>query len=316
MTTTADALTSLHNKHSSIRDRIRGVALGRAKGFYLYGPPGTSKTFLVRTTLDGLGPEPVYANGHITARGLFDLIAKHPDSVIVIDDVNAIFKDKVALSILLAALGRQSGTSRASTVRYQRAGEDRVVEFRGGIIAISNEPLGRHDNHVVRALGDRVHVMQYAPTEEEIEAQILEIAATVPLGVSVADATTVAQFLLADCRHAGVRLSVRLFVDKAIPDFLQWQAEESESHWHDLVHAGVLESVIVPQEELRDMSRQDQIAGERRIAAHIHATICCRDERAFAWYQYTGKSESSLYRRLKELGLSNFTPPPPPPPSE
>ncbi len=313
MSTASSALQSLHRKHSLIRDRLRGVASGRAKGAYLYGPPGTSKTFLVRTTLDSLGPSPVYANGHITTRGLFELIAEHRDSVIALDDVNALFRDKTALQIFLAALGRQSGSSRVTTVRYGKAGDAQEVEFTGGIVAISNQPLGTRENHAVRALGDRVHVMEYSPSEAEIEAQILEIAGTAQLGVSVPDALAVADFLLADCRNAGVRPSVRLYVDKALPDFQQWQAEESESHWHDLVHADVSQTVIVPKHELRDMSRQDQIAAERRIAAHLYATTCCRNERAFEWMKYTGKSESSLYRRLEELGHGNQMPPPPPP---
>lgn len=50
----ADPLTELQQRLVVIRDRVKGVARRHYAGFYFFGPPGTSKTYTVRTTLDDL----------------------------------------------------------------------------------------------------------------------------------------------------------------------------------------------------------------------------------------------------------------------
>src|SRR5689334_10322255 len=69
------ALQKLNRRLAVIRDRVRGVAFRHHPGFYLFGRPGTSKTFTVRTTLSGLGIPYHYHDGHLTPMGLFDLLA-------------------------------------------------------------------------------------------------------------------------------------------------------------------------------------------------------------------------------------------------
>jgi hypothetical protein len=47
---------------------------------YLFGRPGTAKTYTVRAVLETEVKEPyVYQRGHLTPLGLFELIEKHPD---------------------------------------------------------------------------------------------------------------------------------------------------------------------------------------------------------------------------------------------
>ena len=69
-----DHLKDLEQQHSLIRDRIRAVVHGNATGMYLHGRPGTSKTFLVETTLKGLAVGYVPHRGVITANGFLELI--------------------------------------------------------------------------------------------------------------------------------------------------------------------------------------------------------------------------------------------------
>jgi hypothetical protein len=59
-----------------VKDRVRGVVKGTYNGLYLYGRPGTSKSFSICSTLDTLGVKYEYSNGHLTPIGLFDLIKK------------------------------------------------------------------------------------------------------------------------------------------------------------------------------------------------------------------------------------------------
>lgn len=295
------SIDNLHRKQSLIRDRIRAVVHQQANGVYLHGRAGVSKTYLVRTTLETLGQRYAYSNGHLTPVGLFELIEAHPQSVIVLDDVTSIFDAPKALQILLAALGTSHDGCRTRTIRYKTANTDRVVYFEGSIVAISNLSLGEHSNRVLQALQDRVQVMAYEPTDEEVEAQIYEIAGTSPRDVSAHDAVAVANFLLDECRAVGVRPSLRLFIDKALADFTLWHDENSESHWHDLVRSSVRQLVVPQQHGLRDMTRKDQMAAERKLVAEICATYGSRPERLMAWKHETGKSQSAFYRHFREL---------------
>jgi hypothetical protein len=295
------ALESLRRKQSLIRDRIRAVVHQAANGVYLHGRAGVSKTYLVRTTLEDLGQRYAYSNGHLTPVGLFDLIEANPQSVIVLDDVTTIFSVSKALQILLAALGTSHNGCGSRTIRYKTANTDRVVYFEGSIVAISNLSLGEHSNQALQALQDRVQVMAYEPNDEEIEAQIYEIAGTAPRRVSPADAVEVAAFLLKECRAAGVRPSLRLFIDKALADFTLWRDGNSESHWHDLVRSSVRQIIIPQQHGLRDMTRKDQMVAERKLVSEIIATFCSRAERLKAWQHRTGKGQSAFYRHFREL---------------
>jgi len=298
---TASPLANLHLKQSLIRDRIRGVVHQASNGVYLHGRAGVSKTYLVRSTLDNLCQRHAYSNGHLTPVGLFELIEANPQSVIVLDDVTSIFGSPKALQILLAALGTSHDGSHKRPVCYKTANTDRVVFFEGSIVAISNLSLGEHSSQVLQALQDRVQVMAYEPTDDEIEAHIYEIAGTSPRGVSVSDAFEVAGFLLDECRTVGVRPSLRLFIDKALADFKLWNDGNCESHWHDLVRSSVRQSVILQTHGLRDMTRKDQMAAERKLVLEICATYCSRPERLKAWKQETGKSQSAFYRHFRGL---------------
>lgn len=301
-------LARLHRQQSLVRDRIRGVVHREANGVYLYGRAGVSKTYLVRTTLTSLGQRYTYSNGHLTPVGLFDLIAENPQSVIVLDDVSAIFKQPRALQILLAALGTPHDGSRTRTVRFKTATTDTTIFFEGSIVCISNLQLAGHTNEVLQALQDRVNVLAFEPTDEEIEAQVHEIAGTSPRGVDSAEALEVAAFMIDTCRREGVRPSVRLFVDKALHDYRLWKAHNSESHWHDLVRSGIRQMVIPQEVALRDMTRQDQMAAERQVVLTICAAYTAREDQQRAWAAQTGKSQSAFYRRRQELrreGLLN-----------
>jgi hypothetical protein len=294
-------LKELRNKQSLIRDRVRAVACGEANGIYLHGRPGLSKTYLIRTTLDQRGTRYEYSNGHLTPLGLFELIEKNPNSVIVLDDVSSIFTQPMALQILLATLGTPHDGSRTRTVRYKRANDDRVVYFSGSIIAISNLQLAGHTNNVLDALRDRVHVLSFEPTDEEVEAAIQELAGTSPRDVSARDAVQVASFLLDTCRESGVRPSIRLFMDKALADFRLWKKGNTESHWNDLVRSSVRQMVIAQEEPLRDITRKEKVDAERRLVKAICTEFPCRKLRVDAWVARTGKSQAAFYRRYREL---------------
>lgn len=301
MPSNSPELDELLRQQMVIKDRVRGIVHEKSNGMYLHGRPGTSKSYMVLSTLDTLAVTYSYSNGHLTPMGLFDLLAENRDRIIVMDDVSAIFNQPIALQLLLAALGSPHDGTRVRHVRYKTAKGDQVVRFTGGIIAISNLPLAGHHPEVLAALNDRVFVIGYEPTDEQIIALINKLADDGVKGVPPVKARPVAHFLIAECKLREIRPSVRLFVDKALVDFQLWESGNSETHWKDLVTSNLQQLAVEPQHPTKDLSRVEQIAAERRIALGIYLEFPGRKDRLQAWKERTGKAQSALYRRFDEL---------------
>ncbi len=145
---------------------------------------------MVRSTLDELGTPYVYINGHVTPIGLFQAIQENPTHVIVLDDLASILKSDTARQILLAALGSSTGTG-AREVRHVTARGTKSVVFTGGVICIANSRLNERQE-IFSAIRDRVSVICYDPSDDEIIEQIFSIAGSGPRGVTPQDAIVVA----------------------------------------------------------------------------------------------------------------------------
>jgi hypothetical protein len=304
--TQPDPLADLNSRLTIIRDRVRGVALGHHTGFYLFGRPGTSKTYTVKTTLDELGVNYVYVDGHLTPMGLFELLDEQHDRIIVLDDVSQLFADKKALQVLLAALGNQPDDRHARIIKYRRQGKDQTVYFTGGIIAISNLEL--HAQPLLEALKSRVHYLEYNPSDGQLSALMREIAgkgwpAAAPK-LSPEECLEVAIFLIASCKKLNVRLDMRQLVDKAFPDFLQHREGDTEAHWKDLVLTTLAEQMTdLTHTKAERISRQVQKESEHAVIRQLVTEFSDREQQLEAWTERTGKSERAFYRRLKELTL-------------
>lgn len=277
-------LQEIDGQYRLMRDRLRSVYTGNSNGVYLFGPPGISKTHTVVNFLRDNSVEFRHVLGHLTGSGLFEVLEENPDGVIVLDDVSNLFrKDDKGVQLLLAALGSPPDGSRVRKVTYGTARGERVVKFTGGIIAISNLGLDEHRNDVIRALADRVHVMKFDPTPEQVKAMIHKIATEAPAGVAAEDAVMVAEFLAEECRKQGTRLTIRLFIDKALPDFRMWKSAGTENHWEDLVRANVAGGHVPQRHAARDMPRSDRMGADRRMVLGICEEFATPMERVRAW---------------------------------
>jgi len=305
-TTDQEHLTDLQSQVTIIKDRIRGIVHRQANGLYLCGRAGTSKTHTVRTTLEELQVPYKYSSGHLTPIGLFNLLADHRDMIIVLDDVSSIFSQPIALQILLAALGNTHDGSTARVVSYQTAKGVQHVHFSGSIIAISNLTLTSKSNPVVQALRDRVHVINFDPTDEMMIALFRNIASQGVRSLSGDESLEVCDYLTSVMNAESVRPTMRLF-DKAIRDFELWKLKKCVSDWRDLVRSTMHEEAVVLEHPTTDLSRREQKDIECRIAAEIAKTFDSRADRAMVWKEQTGLSEAAFYRRLaeaKKLGLN------------
>jgi hypothetical protein len=282
-------LQEIEGQYRLMRDRLRGVVGGHTNGVYLFGPPGISKTYTVANFLKDNSVAFEHVLGHLTGSGLFDVLEKNPQGVIVLDDVSNLFrKDDKGVQLLLAALGSPPNGSRVRTVTYGTARGERVVEFTGGIIAISNLGLDEHRNDVIRALADRVNVLKFDPTPEQVEALIHKIAMTGPAGVTAEDAVMVAEFLADECRKHGTRLTIRLFIDKALPDFRIWKAEGTENHWQDLVRANLAGGFVPQRHAVREMPRSNPTDADGRRVPTTFSKFLTPMERVRAWKARNG----------------------------
>lgn len=297
----ADAYEDLVRHVTIIKDRVRGVVHGHSNGLYLHGRPGVSKSHVVRSTLDMLAVNYEPNSGHLTPIGLFDLLAENRDRIIVLDDVSAIFNQPIALQLLLAALGNPHDGSKTRYVTYKTAKGPRVVTFTGGIIFLSNLGLDGHHQEILAALRDRVYVIHFDPSDEQICALILKLAEDGIGGAKPSDARMVATFLLDQCKLRSIRPSVRLYVDKAMKDFQLWASGKCEAHWRDLIISNLEQSLVDLQHDTRDLGRAEQIEAECRIALDIFLSFPSRAARVAEWETRTGKKQAAFYRRLKEL---------------
>jgi hypothetical protein len=300
-----DPLEELNRRQAVIRDRVRGVALRHHTGLYLFGRAGTGKTYGIRKTLEEEGCKYAYHSGHLTPMGLFDLVGEFHDRVIVLDDVGELFAQRIALQILLAALGHQPDEVGTRVIKYRRQGCEATVHFTGGIIMISNLEL--HQGPVLDALKSRVHCLRYSPSDEDVAAMMRAIAANGwPAGnpkLAPEECREVADFLISESLRIGCHLDLRLLVDKSFPDYLQHQNGDAETHWKDLISTTLQEQLVdLKHTALAKASRMETKEREHCVVRELLAQYTTKEERIAAWQTETGKSERAFYRRLEEIG--------------
>ena len=313
-----EARTSLDRRLGSVRDLVRGVAGRYYPGLYLHGRPGTGKTHTVLEALAASGMPVVYRRGHLTSLGLFDLMEAHPGGLLVLDDLGEIFKYPIALQILLAALGQAPrgwrGPRGSRPVSYRRKDDERVIDFSGGVIAISNAEL--HDRDLLEAFKSRADAINYDPTDREVAALLLDIAAQgfghEQGSLRPEECREVALFYIEEALRRGVRLDLRVFCDKSRAKFLQHRNGDAATHWKDLVRLSIEERLA----ELEHTPLPGPGPGVRRLAKGREHELVRRllaerpddrDGQIAEWTRRTAKSARAFYRRLGEVEADGRT---------
>jgi len=182
-------------------------------------------------------------------------------------------------------------------------GREEHVVLRGGIICISNREL--HDQELLGAFKSRVKVLNYNPPDAQLGALMLGLA---ELGwpadrptITPAECREVACFVLTELLRRGCPFDLRLFLDKALPDYQQWKDDETESDWRDLVTASIEEQLVAVRHLDERPSRAERKEDEHALLRDILSEHATRKERVRAWTERTGKSERAFYRRLAEM---------------
>jgi hypothetical protein len=142
----------------------------------------------------------------MTPMGFFKLLAMYPQHTLILDDVTELFKKVEARQIFLAALDGEPGQARP--VHYVSHKTQGVVQFSGGIIAISNLPL--KDDPVLNALKSRIVPLEHEPSDEHLAAFMLQLAEQAHGDMTPDQCQEVVQFLIAEQTASEQRLDLRL----------------------------------------------------------------------------------------------------------
>lgn len=171
------------------------VAKGKSNSLIVSGMSGIGKTQVVKETLKSIGLTPdvnyYFATGTITTAGLYEVLFKNRNSLIIFDDCDSVFKDADSVNILKGALDTYdvreiSKLTKGNTFdstgmsdseieqNYQEKGGQKLpnkFEFRGQIIFISNLYEDKFDDAILsRSLHVDVHL-----TKEEVIGRMREI---------------------------------------------------------------------------------------------------------------------------------------------
>jgi hypothetical protein len=200
-----DAETPLDLKQAVLRDMAGAVADGGLLGMYVYGRPGTGKSYVVRDELERRETRYVYTGGHITAKGLFQLLRRHPDALHVLDDVESVFRYTQAVEILRSALASQGRVVHGRDYRSIKwASWNRPIPyefiFTGRIIGLGNLPFP--DKPAQDALRSRLPYIHFVVSDDEIIEMMRKLALRghkSPLGfVDPAECSEVAEFVIGE----------------------------------------------------------------------------------------------------------------------
>lgn len=292
-----DALQRYQDRLNHLACAVEGVALGYAPGVYCFGGPGTGKSHTVTKALKSVGEPGRHDSpqrGGLTAGGVLKLLERnavdHNDQHIILDDAGDVIHDRRLKQYLLAALDHKG----KRTITYTTHFEDRMIVFGKGLILLSNLSFPQHDDGVMRALQDRVQVLELDPPDDERAAMLLHLADTQPAdGLTPTQRREAAEAVLELAQNLGVRPTLRDYFHRAIPFCRQDLDGNSRVHWRDRLRAAMTQTATVPERPTRAQTQADL----RAQAAEIAAKYGKRADQLAAWAALgPGHSPASWYR--------------------
>jgi hypothetical protein len=124
----------------------------------LTGEGGIGKTFLTINTIKQHTKDFIYKSGYTTPMSLYQFLYNNKDKLIILDDIEGIFKDNVALAILKGALWDTDGKR---LVQYDttsnKISAPSTFEFTGRLIVLCNKIPNENDTSVNALLSRTNH---------------------------------------------------------------------------------------------------------------------------------------------------------------
>ncbi|HVK14730.1 MAG TPA: hypothetical protein VM597_38690 [Gemmataceae bacterium] len=166
-----ECLAALGRKQQLIRDLVRGVVHGHFHGLYLYGRSGVGKSYSVVHELEALEAHFKLLNSHLTGRGLYDVLQRFPDAVILVEDAEEVLRDKAAVGLLRSCLWAQparGGGHRERWVGWSTHRRQTGFYFTGSVVMTANVPID--DLPQLAAVKSRICHHQFEVSDAEVRA--------------------------------------------------------------------------------------------------------------------------------------------------
>jgi hypothetical protein len=283
-------------------------------GLYLWGPGGIGKSYTVFEELKRLeaggDPQAIHHlyNTRITAKGLFRILEKYPNDILLVEDCERLTQDRDAQGILRSALHAQPGQPRLVTWNTDR--ECLQCEFNGAIIMLANSPMIALPE--LKALATRILVYQLEFSTAELTAQLRELAKKgFKQGKHQLEpeyCREVGEFLIQTCRHAHLDPNFRL-LEMGYKFFLAAENDQIDTDWRDLLRLGVRQRLDLLKYDVAVGTMEERHAADRQLIKQLHEEMPNTPEaEIFEEWRRRGRkrSQATYYRRLSEIRSGEF----------
>jgi len=167
--------------YHKIQNYLNSVINKEMIGLLLYGPPGTSKTYIVRRTLHFSGKKPgknyrIVKGSTLGLLSFYQLLYQNSNKLLILDDFDKPLRDENIVNLLKAATdsyGKRivslplEKIMQSNAERRTKSSTPEKFNYRGQIIILTN--LGR--NKIDKSILSRIPSVEvYFSTEETIDA--------------------------------------------------------------------------------------------------------------------------------------------------
>lgn len=207
----------------SIKLYTAQVAFGVSNSLVISGLPGLGKTFDVEDTLNQMRIDYIPVSGDITTSGLYEILFKNRDKLILFDDMDSVFDNKESINLLKAVLDTKSKrkVSRILKTHFDSFGMSdeeiqkiyvetdklpKQFEFTGRIIFITNVPGDELDS----ALISRSLFVDVNPNFDEVLKRINTIIPNIKPNVNISVKKEIVDFMILMNETYELRFPVNL----------------------------------------------------------------------------------------------------------
>lgn len=268
--------------------------------------PGWGKSTALDLALSKCGIEAISAGAYATPLHIFNTMSRSPTSVLIFDDVAAIFSDPKTMAILKAATWQQSGGGggavangvaqkprRVSWGSTSEKVERASIDFSGKIILLTNTiPSGKEtEAFLSRCLSFRIRMQQ-----DDIKVMLLDAARSETYFPKTELALEVACFLV-DNSHRFDLMKMSLRTLTMGYDL----AETNSDSWKELL-GDILPSrkACLMTEEAELSQGTDELI---KVGDILRSNLCAKEQET-RFVALTGKSRRTFYNYKKQLGLT------------
>jgi hypothetical protein len=258
-------LEQLHQQLDLVRTRVISAATRHSNGLFLFGRPGVGKTYAVTEQLKKCGVDWVEAPNGLTPQGTLELLDESADKCILGDDIAEMFSKERTRKYWMRALGDRPDHTEPRRIKYKKEGKEKEIEFTGSVIIITNSET------CPAAFASRVFCLEYNPTDEQIQAMMLDLAkkGSERWKMSPSECLEVTEVLIAESSASETRLDLR-DQNKALSDYALWRSGKSLVHWKDLVRSMLAQKTVeLKHTPVRPPTRAARIKDEQRVVREI-----------------------------------------------